>query len=608
MLYRLRGKYLVPLVLALGSLSAGSAGAANPASTTTTTGQTLNIQIDSPLRGATVPAGPLTVNGRVAIGPLTVNAAVLYIVDTSGSTDSPADMDCNGDGVLDAGDNFDAQTGPGLIGTTLDCELSGVSALNDSLASVTGISAGLISFQRSALVRDVVPKTVGRQAFTTPDADVDGNGLRDIRQAGRRLSPAGATDFDAALAAMNFAFSGRPAGEQHAAFFLSDGAPQPASSFTTGAGSPLATAAVAGTQVFTYSVGSAGTGCGIGAPLRTIADTTGGTCTEVTRPAALVTVLPGTTPAGIDFVQVFAKGSPPVAATLDALGNFSADTSISGFGPQRIVAQVFATDGTRLFATTNVLAPNPTADLAIQQTSTRDTTDVGGTFTYKLAVSNVGPGTATDVTLTDQFPAELDLVSINTGLGVQCATSFPALSCTLPFLRSGRTVVVRVVVKGTAPAIVTNTARVTAAQTDPVAENNSSSVTVTIRDPSADLALRKTATVSTTLVGNTFNYEIVVLNNGPATANGVVVTDTLPAALTRVSSSASQGRCTAVANAVTCNFRSIASGASASAVITVRAAAAGTLDNLASVTSTSPDPRLDNNSDSASVTIVRRPR
>src|SRR5688500_11661782 len=159
-------------VLAVAVLvSAGGAGAVNPGTATTTAGQPLIIQIDSPADQATVPAGPLPVAGRAGTPSLPSGTAnALYALDSSGSTSSPSGLDCNGDGAVNAADDLNSD---GANGDVLDCEVSGVIALNGSLVGSAGVDAGLIEFASSADPLDVDPATAGDQAFTAPGADRD---------------------------------------------------------------------------------------------------------------------------------------------------------------------------------------------------------------------------------------------------------------------------------------------------------------------------------------------------------------------------------------------------------------------------------------------------
>lgn len=347
--------------------------AVNPNSTTIpSTGQSLDIEITSPTDGATVPAGdPVTVEGLVGIGGLSASANVMYVVDVSGSTSSPTSQDCDGDAT--GGDADDDFNGDGSVGDTLDCEISGVLALNDSLSALTGVDGGVVPFGSFATVADVDPAT-GQQDFTAPlDVDNNTNGTPDLEEVLRSLdqgsvglfaaaSVGTGTNFNNALASMNTGFGGQPSAENNVAFFLSDGA----GTLSTGSGTPLQDAVDAGTVVNTYAVGGAvTTQCDAGQALRTIADSTGGTCTVVANPADLAAQLGDATPAGIDRVEVSMDGGTPITASLDALGNFSATIPGSAItGPSHtIAATVFATDpdNTSVTADITINVPQPEA-------------------------------------------------------------------------------------------------------------------------------------------------------------------------------------------------------------------------------------------------------
>jgi hypothetical protein len=132
------------------------------------------------------------------------------------------------------------------------------------------------------------------------------------------------TNYDAALLWMNQAFALQPAGETNIAYFLSDGNPDE-DFFTTGPGSLLDDTANAGTVVNTLAVGTVAPGaCGSGKPLRIIADTTGGTCTEVEDPSNLKNILPWTNP-NITAIRLrvntedvdFVSGNEPVSMHLE---------------------------------------------------------------------------------------------------------------------------------------------------------------------------------------------------------------------------------------------------------------------------------------------------
>ena len=99
------------------------------------------------------------------------------------------------------------------------------------------------------------------------------------------------------------------------------------------------------------------------------------------------------------------------------------------------------------------------------------------------------------------------------------------------------------------PSVV-NPAEVDSATFDPDKANNRDTDTVDV-PALVDLAITKSHT-GTFQAGERATYAIVVTNNGPTPAPGVVVTDTLPAGLTYVSATGAGVTCSAVGQVVTC--------------------------------------------------------
>ena len=335
----------------------GSALAANPGTANTTTKQPMTIRIDSPANGASVPLGDLTVSGVTSIGPLTGGPtgtpSILYAVDKSGSTSSSGG-DCNGDGTVNAGDDYN---GDGNNGDTLDCEIAGVIALNASIAGAATNGAGVIAFGDAADQGDVSPAG-GQQDFAAPGADASGNGRPDVEDVARSITRSGiaqftaksasgsGTSFDAPLSAANTAVAAHGGGRS-IVFLLSDGG----ASINTAAGGPLDQARAAGTQVFTFSIGSGGSGCGSSSSLATIASTTGGACTVVSDPSKLTGALAGAggavTGTSVKAVAVGANALTPALATLSGQ-SFSGVIPAARLhlGANTIAATAQAADGT----------------------------------------------------------------------------------------------------------------------------------------------------------------------------------------------------------------------------------------------------------------------
>jgi uncharacterized repeat protein (TIGR01451 family) len=127
-------------------------------------------------------------------------------------------------------------------------------------------------------------------------------------------------------------------------------------------------------------------------------------------------------------------------------------------------------------------------------------------------------------------------------------------------------------------------------------------VTVTERstEPAADLSLTKADSPDPVRVGEALTYTLTATNQGPSTATGMTLTDTLPASVTFRSVESSQGTCTQSGVLVSCALGSLTSGANATVTIVVSPTVAGPLGNTATVTGDQDDPdRGDNTAEQA---------
>jgi len=117
----------------------------------------------------------------------------------------------------------------------------------------------------------------------------------------------------------------------------------------------------------------------------------------------------------------------------------------------------------------------------------------------------------------------------------------------------------------------------------------------------ADVAITKSDSPDPVTSGGVLTYNLNVTNNGPDQATSVSVTDSLPAGVTLLTTTSSQGTCTGT----TCNLGTLANGGSVFVSIDVRVdAASGTLNNTASVSANETDPNTGNNSATIDTTIA----
>src|SRR5207302_1577933 len=170
------------------------------------------------------------------------------------------------------------------------------------------------------------------------------------------------------------------------------------------------------------------------------------------------------------------------------------------------------------------------ADLSVTKSDgeTAVTAGDGATHTYTISVHNAGPSDATNVQLSDVFPAGYTLGTVS---GSGCA-AFP---CSLGTILSGATDTVTgsYSVPSATTGDQTNTASAASDVSDPDATNNSASDTNTTVT-SADLSVTESDGETSVTAGDgaTHTYTITVHNAGPSDATNVSLSDVFPAGYT----------------------------------------------------------------------------
>lgn len=236
---------------------------------------------------------------------------------------------------------------------------------------------------------------------------------------------------------------------------------------------------------------------------------------------------------------------------------------------------------------TGVSPPAPAVDIAPTSLSFGDQT-VGSTSGPKsMTVTNTGNATLSisSVDLAGASPGDYVLTSSTCGspvpVGANCAITV-AFRPTSAGARSAAVVITDDAADS--PHVVALTGAGVAAP-----------------QPLADVGVSIGATPNPVRTGTTLTYTITVSNFGPSAATGVVLTEQLPAESKFVSYKTSNGTCTAPApgatGTLTCQLGSLPVGStSTDVVVKVVAPGSTSVTNTATVTSTSNDPNLANNS------------
>lgn len=220
---------------------------------------------------------------------------------------------------------------------------------------------------------------------------------------------------------------------------------------------------------------------------------------------------------------------------------------------------------------------------------------VGQTITYQITVSNTGNEALNNITVQDTILGSLSASFADTlAAGASETRSFPYT------------------IRATDPDPLVNTVTVNA-----VGALSGTALTATAdcttTTPRVDVGIDKSADAPTGGVapGESFNYTITVTASGTAAAQGVTVSDTIPAGLTIVSAtfsggSAGSGNCTVSGQNVTCSLGDMAPGTTATVRIRVTATpdACPAVVNRATVTATNEDAGAGGNNTSPDVVVV----
>ena len=188
--------------------------------------------------------------------------------------------------------------------------------------------------------------------------------------------------------------------------------------------------------------------------------------------------------------------------------------------------------------------PANSADIVVTITTDKTNYIVRDTVTTTIKVTNLGPVTAKNVTVSSSVPDKLTYVSQTGGLVINGKVLTGKLDS---LVKNGvKVYTFKSVLTGTGPVLITGTG--TSNNPDPNPNNNNGtsatgSVTINPTLPAtdgADVAVVITSDKATAKVGDNVSFLISLTNNGPATAKQIVLTNLIPVGMTFLSSSTGQ--------------------------------------------------------------------
>ena len=230
--------------------------------------------------------------------------------------------------------------------------------------------------------------------------------------------------------------------------------------------------------------------------------------------------------------------------------------------------------------------------MAIVKTVSIHYPKAGETVTWTITVTNNGPDTAFNAYVRDVLPAGLEFIESD--------GNYTNNIWYIGNMTNGATAVLniktRIIVTD---AVITNVANVTSDTPDFNLTNNEDNVTVDIGHE-ADLSIVKVVSNSTPHFGDIITWTITLTNNGPDTAENVVVNERLPSGLKLLSADTDIG---SYKDGIW-NVGSLNSGDVVILKLTTEVTILnGTLENIVNVTTSTYDPNKDNNNDSEIVNV-----
>ena len=348
-------------------------------------------------------------------------------------------------------------------------------------------------------------------------------------------------------------------------------------------------------------------------------------------------------PAGATFITETQTSGPALSCTNPAAGGAgttsctaatlaagaTATVKLAYLLPASFASSSISDSAAVSETTHDAVSANNTDDVTTPVTTSADagvslTGPAGGiagtTVTYTAVVTNAGPSDAQGFALLDTVPSGTTFVS-------ETQTSGPALSCTNPAaggtgttsctaatLAAGATATVKLVYllpASFAGNSLSDTAVVSETTHDPVSADDSDTATTPVTT-SADVAV-SLAGQATATAGGTAAYSVTIANNGPSDAQGVTLTDAVPAGTTFVSETQTAGPVLACTNPAAgstgitvCTIGTLAAGATAklSLIYSVNITTVSPITDMATVGATTSDPISGNNTATVTTTVL----
>jgi uncharacterized repeat protein (TIGR01451 family) len=228
-------------------------------------------------------------------------------------------------------------------------------------------------------------------------------------------------------------------------------------------------------------------------------------------------------------------------------------------------------------------------------------------LTYTVLVVNDGPATAKNVQFKDTLPPNVTFESYTVSkAGVTLSHAGGLVTGSLGDMADGDQMIITIKAKVNAGASGSLVNKADVSAIDEVYLLNNHDEVETPITPKIDLTIDKSDSKDPVAPGEQFSYSLVIKNNGPSNATGVIVTDALPSHVTFVSATRAN---VGTPGALQFDIGNLAVGASTSITVTVQVdpTFVGTFVNTTEVHGNEIETDYTNNDDEEPTTVVANP-
>jgi len=320
-------------------------------------------------------------------------------------------------------------------------------------------------------------------------------------------------------------------------------------------------------------------------------------------------------PGDVTLLLVGPQGQT-VVLMANALGGLDAVNADISFNDAGISLPISGTLAPTVYRPTNyglgddALPPAPTGPYGGSLSAFRNTDPNGRWQLYAYDILDPDGGDIADgwaltlttrttdsVTVSDVLPAGTTFVSAS-GTGLTC-TSGATVTCDVLSLPVSQTLAFTLIATAPlTPGIITNTVNITSTTTDFVLINNTASITTVVASLSADVSIQKFASAAQVKPSDIVTYTILIQNAGPGLAQGLILTDLLPAQVTFITATTPLGWNCTLTQTIVCQGAVLTPNTSVAVTLTVQVNTGLTngllVVNSATVTALTPDPVLPN--------------